>query len=455
VAVFGGQIIWFGFESADVAADVPIADHTIGYSTFSMVLIVLWTFALGYFATRDVKIVGTGSEEYRRIANATIRLFGLVAITMFLLKWELGRGYFLTALPLGCLLLLASRWSWRQWLCRKRKAGLFVHRALLVGDRTKSEHVMQSMLRDPFAGLVPVGAITMHGSRDPDLAPGVPVLGKFSDVVAIAGHTRADTVIITGADDLGPKQMRRLGWALEDQDISLIVAPALTDVAGPRIHARPVAGLPLIHVDYPRFEGRTRVSKRLFDIAVATMLIVLSSPIMVSVAIAVKTTSRGSVFYRQQRVGLKGKPFGMLKFRSMVHGADDQLKSLLDEQGSSDKPLFKINNDPRITAVGKIIRRYSLDELPQFFNVLGGSMSLVGPRPQVPAEVALYDDFAHRRLLMKPGITGIWQVSGRSNLSWDDSIRLDLYYVENWSFTGDIVILYRTIRAVLLADGSV
>ena len=185
------------------------------------------------------------------------------------------------------------------------------------------------------------------------------------------------------------------------------------------------------------------------------MLIALGSPIMLAVAIAVKMSSPGPIFYWQERIGLRGQPFHMFKFRSMVQGADDQLQSLLDAQGTADRPLFKVINDPRITPVGRFIRRYSLDELPQFFNVLRGEMSLVGPRPQRESEVALYDAVAHRRLFMKPGISGLWQVSGRSDLDWDDAIRLDLYYVENWSMAGDVAILWRTISTVVAARGAV
>jgi len=237
--------------------------------------------------------------------------------------------------------------------------------------------------------------------------------------------------------------------------VELIVAPALTDVAGPRIHSRPVAGLPLIHVEYPTLEGPKRFTKRLFDIAGSSLIILIALVPLIVVAIAIKVTSPGDLIYKQERIGRGGRPFGMLKFRSMVADADDQLESLLDAQGTSDTPLFKVINDPRITPIGKFIRKYSIDEFPQLFNVLVGQMSLVGPRPQRAAEVALYDDAAHRRLIMKPGMSGLWQVSGRSDLSWEDAIRLDLYYVENWSMTADVMILFRTVRAVARPVGAV
>jgi exopolysaccharide biosynthesis polyprenyl glycosylphosphotransferase len=227
------------------------------------------------------------------------------------------------------------------------------------------------------------------------------------------------------------------------------VAPSLTDIGGPRIHTRPVAGLPLIHVETPRYAGSKLFTKRLFDILGSGALITALSPVLIVLAIMVKVTSPGPVLYKQERVGLNGDHFHMLKFRSMRVNADAELQSLLAAQGSSDKPLFKVQNDPRITSIGRLLRKHSLDEFPQLFNVFLGSMSLVGPRPQRDGEVALYDDAARRRLLLKPGMSGLWQVGGRSSLGWEDAIRLDLYYVENWSITGDIVILWRTIRAVL------
>ena len=235
----------------------------------------------------------------------------------------------------------------------------------------------------------------------------------------------------------------------------LVLTPNLTDIAGPRIHARPVAGLPLIHVETPRYEGTDRVVKRGFDILFSVLLLVVLFVPLGIVAIIVAVTSPGGVFYAHERVGRGGEPFKMLKFRSMTADADARLAGLLKDQGTSDKPLFKVQNDPRITRIGGFLRRYSIDEIPQLVNVLRGEMSLVGPRPQVAGEVALYDNAARRRLIVKPGMTGLWQVSGRSNLSWEESVRLDLYYVENWSLTSDLAILARTVRAVIRSEGAI
>ncbi|MFE5672279.1 sugar transferase [Agromyces sp. NPDC056523] len=456
IAVLGSQWVRFGGRGA--ALDTYGAgerDFAVTYTAVSIALIVAWMLALKLLATRDPRIVGSGSLEYKRIADASFRTFGLLAIIAFLTQSAIGRGYLLIAFPIGLVLLLFGRWVWRQWLNRQRERGAFSHRALLVGERTKAEHVALQMARHAEVGISIIGAVTDHGSVDRDLGDGIPVVGALADVLAAIEETGVDTIVYTGSDEVDPQQLRELGWELEERSVSLIVAPALTDVAGPRLHARPVAGLPLIHVEYPSFDGGKATTKRAFDVIGSLVLIVLFAPIMLAVAAAVKATSTGAVFYSQERIGLRGEPFRMLKFRSMVSGADDQLKSLLDAQGTSDRPLFKVNDDPRITSVGRFIRRYSLDELPQFFNVLRGDMSLVGPRPQRPAEVALYEDYAHRRLFMKPGITGLWQVSGRSDLAWDDAIRLDLYYVENWSMMADLVILWRTVRAVVEPTGAV
>ncbi|TFD91848.1 sugar transferase [Cryobacterium lactosi] len=453
-AVFGSQFIWFGLETVELEAPQPFSLGA-SYTAVSLVLVVAWMIMLDVFATRDHKVIGSGTLEYKRVADATIRLFGVFAIVAYLFQIEVARGYFLLALPLGMFLLIGSRWRWRKWLRKRQARGFYLSRALLLGERLKSAHVAATITRSPGSGLLLVGALTQEGTVGKGPVRGVPVVGDYGDLMVAVDETNADTVILTGADEISPEDMRRVGWELEARDVELIVAPALTDIAGPRIHSRPVAGLPLIHVSYPQFEGAKRVTKRTFDILGSALLILLSSPGLIWVAIAVKRSSPGNIVYRQDRIGRHGATFGMYKFRSMVQDADDQLESLLDAQGTSDTPLFKVTNDPRITPVGKILRKYSIDELPQLFNVLFGEMSLVGPRPQRAAEVALYDDAAHRRLIMKPGMSGLWQVSGRSNLSWEDSIRLDLYYVENWSLTADILILWRTVRAVVTPDGAV
>jgi len=443
-------LLWFGVDGANLAFSRSTV--AVGYTIVSIVLVLSWMISLELSATRNHRVIGSGSLEYKRVTDATFSLFGIFAIAAYLGKIELARGYLLTALPIGLFVLLLSRWLWRQWLHKKRRAGLFASSVLLVGSRTKVEHVARTIQLERSAGLVVIAALVSQGQVGDEVA-GVPVLGDLAGILSALDESGADTIVLTDSDELPHMAVRELSWELEPRGVNLIVVPALTDVAGPRIHARPVSGLPLIHVEFPRFEGSKHVAKRAFDFLSASFALVILSPVFLVIGIAVRFDSAGPALFRQQRVGLNGKPFKMLKFRSMSSDAEAQLASLLDKS-EGNGVLFKLKSDPRVTRVGKFLRNHSLDELPQFINVVRGDMSLVGPRPPLESEVEKYDNAMRRRLLVKPGVTGLWQVSGRSNLSWDDSVRLDLYYVENWSLTGDLIILYRTVKAVLRPHGA-
>lgn len=449
--VYGTQIVWLGFNDVPVSTDNFLGFSNVSYWLFSATLIILWTWSLGLVDSRSHRVIGTGTTEYVRVTRASFSLFGAIAIVAFLTKIDVARGYLLISLPIGVIVLVYSRWLWRQWLVSNRRVGMYSARALLVGSETAIANIARELQRAAGAGYTVVGACTPTG-KVADTIPGteIPVMGSVSAIQGAIVATGADTVIVASSGDLPPGGVKQISWTLEAGRQHLVLAPNITDIAGPRIHTRPVSGLPLIHVETPRFSAGQRFSKRLTDILGSLVLIALASPLLLAVTIAVKATSPGGLLFKQERIGLKGKPFYMLKFRSMRVGADKELKALLEAQGTSEQPLFKVTDDPRITRVGKYLRKYSLDELPQFFNVLGGSMSLVGPRPQIAAEVALYSDTARRRLLARPGITGLWQVSGRSTMSWEDTVRLDLYYVENWSLLGDIGILLKTFKAVLM-----
>lgn len=452
---FGVQIAWLGFDTRDVAFRGDYFQLAFSYTGLSVVLILLWMALLGLTGTRSHRIIGSGPDEYKLIVTATFRLFGLVAIVAYLFRLDVARGYILIAFPFGIAVLMFSRWIWRQWLRSERRNGRYVSRVLLVGSQVTATHLARELGRQTEAGFAVVGACLPTGAMGGFL-PGttVPVSGNMGSVLEAIEATGADTVAVTSAEELTPQGIRELSWSLEAGRYHLIVAPSLTDIGGPRIHTRPVAGLPLIHVETPRYSGLKHIGKRLLDIGGSLLLLIVASLLLVTVAIVIKATSPGPILYRQERVGLNGKHFNMLKFRSMAVDADAQLHALLESQGTSTRPLFKVQNDPRITPVGAFLRKYSVDELPQLLNVLRGDMSLVGPRPQRDGEVELYDSAAHRRLLLKPGMSGLWQVSGRSSLSWEDSIRLDLYYVENWSIAGDIIILWRTLRAVISPGGE-
>lgn len=446
--VFGTQIAWLGLD-ADLNTRNNLRLGDFSYWVFSFLLVILWLSVLALNDTRNYRVIGTGSTEYKRIFDASFALFGGIAILAFLLRIDVARGFLLLSLPLGVLLLFVERWLWRHWLASQRASGAYSARVLLVGSHCTIAQVANELRRSPSAGYFVVGACGPTGVIG-DMIPGtaIPIMGSVSAIDRAIAETGADTVVITSTDDLPSNKVKEISWGLEAGRQHLVLAPNIVDIAGPRIHTRPVAGLPLIHVETPRFTRGERALKRTFDLVAASAALIVFSPVLVGVALAVKLTSQGPVLYRQERIGLNGKPFRMLKFRSMRVGADAELASLLREQGTSTQPLFKVTNDPRITPTGRFIRKHSLDEFPQLFNVLGGSMSIVGPRPQIAAEVALYSDTARRRLLARPGITGLWQVSGRSSLSWDEAVRLDIYYVENWSLIGDVSILLKTIRAV-------
>jgi exopolysaccharide biosynthesis polyprenyl glycosylphosphotransferase len=454
-AVFGSWIVNFQLSGVELAAPawVPVS---ISYVVVSTVLLLIWLAALAAVGSRGHRMIGTGTAEYKAIIQSAAIVLITIALATFLFQVQFSRPYILVAIPAGLVGLCASRWLWRSWLAAQRSRGRYSSRVLLVGSVATASQIAADLAAAPSAGYWVVGAVVSTGDLG-DRLPGttVPILGRVDSLGAALEYAQADTVLVVGGHNLSPKRMRQLSWSLEPGRQHLVMAPSLTDVAGPRIHSRPVAGLPLIHVETPRYEGLNRFAKRLFDVAVSGLLLLLGSVPLIIVALTVALTSPGGVFFSHERVGKNGQTFRMLKFRSMSAGADSQLADLLKAQGKSETPLFKITNDPRITKIGGFIRRYSIDEVPQLINVLRGDMSLVGPRPQVAKEVALYDNAAARRLFVKPGMTGLWQVSGRSNLGWDESVRLDLYYVENWSLLADFVILARTARAVLASDGAV
>ncbi|WP_144659242.1 sugar transferase [Paenarthrobacter nicotinovorans] len=452
-AVVGAYVIRFGFEP-----DFVISGQEPNYLWVSVALAAVWWFMLGAWNSRQSRVLGAGPDEYKRVAAASLWLFGLVAIISYSLRIETARGYVGIALPVGLAGLLLARWLLRQHLNVARQKGRSMSRLLLLGGPSAVAHLASSLHRAKHSGYLPVAAYTpgVAGTATIDDDSGLPVLGHRADtesVLAAIEKCKADAVAVSAGVQLHPQTIRHLGWELAARNVGLIMAPALTDIAGPRIHTQQVAGLPLIHVTTPTLEGGQRVAKRLFDIFVSGLLILLSAPLMLVIAILVKLDSRGPVLFLQDRVGIEGKPFQMIKFRSMVADAEARLAGL-QEQNEGSGLLFKIREDPRVTNIGRVLRRYSLDELPQLFNIFVGSMSLVGPRPPLPREVEAYEHDVRRRLLVKPGLTGLWQVSGRSNLSWQDSVRLDLYYVENWSLAGDLVIILRTVRAVFHSTGA-
>ena len=414
-----------------------------------------WLLALAVGHTRDPRVLGVGASEYKRVATASAFAFGMLAILFLLLRIDFAQEYFALALPIGLAALVLERRLWRKWLLRQRAFGHYLTRAIVVGRRDDVEYVVAQIAGSSGAAYRVVGA-AVDDAPGGELTVGerrIPVVARRDGVATAAASVNADAVIVAGQPDEGGEFVRQLGWDLEGTAAELVLSSRLTDVAGPRIHFRPVDGLPLIHVETPTFEGGKHILKRSVDIVLSAVAIIVLMPLMLVIAVLLKHDSPGPILFRQRRCSRNGETFQMLKFRSMVESAEDDLGSLLDRNEASGL-LFKLRNDPRVTRVGRTLRKYSLDELPQLWNVLVGDMSIVGPRPPLVSEVACYEGSVHRRLFIKPGLTGLWQISGRSDLSWEESVRLDLYYVENWSLTGDLMIMWRTAKSILNPKGA-
>jgi len=430
----------------------------------AIALMAAWYVALIIADAWDVKLMGAGPSEYARVWNATFGVFGLLAIAAYLTRWDLARSFVAIALPLGLVLLGLSRWLMRLQLLRERENGQSMSSALMISSAATAEHLIKELAKAPVSGLRVVALCTPGSSPEQDSGTNRPRgetqedghirfqahLHSLDDVVPFIAEHELDAVIVSGSDELNPQVVKRLAWALEPYHVDLVLAPELTDVSGRRTVTRHVAGLSLLHVDEPGYTSSQQRLKRVFDFFGSVLLIAIFSVPLVVTALLVKLTSSGPILFRQNRIGECGKSFRILKFRSMYTGAEKERDNLDDRVGLYVKPI----SDPRITPFGKFIRRFSIDELPQLFNVLFGSMSLVGPRPFIPEESRLFSDGLERRVYVKPGMTGLWQVSGRSNLSEEESMALDLYYVENWSMTEDIVILAKTAKAVLGRDGA-
>jgi len=436
-----------------MAAQVRFGSNvTSMYLALSLALPLLWVAALWLAGAYDVRFIGTGSDEYRKVLNAGVSLTAAVAIFSYAVNLELSRGYVVIALPSITVLDLLARLTLRKRLHRRRLSGKCMHSVVAVGHELAVADLVTELGRDRYHGLTVVGACVVRPGECDEVV-GVPVYGGLDDVTAAVKAFDADTVAVTACPEMNSVRLRSLAWELEKTGTDLCVSPALLDVAGPRTTIRPTAGLTLLHVDHPQLAGFRLLLKGLFDRCAAAAALIMLAPLMAILAASVWMHDRGPALFTQLRVGKDGRSFRIYKFRTMVVDAE-QRKTQLLPGNDLDGVLFKLRTDPRITVVGAHLRRWSVDELPQLFNVFLGHMSLVGPRPALPDEAEKYADHVRRRLVVKPGITGLWQVSGRSDLSWEESVRLDLRYVENWSFALDLQILWKTISVLIRGSGA-
>lgn len=435
------------------ALAVRFGSHiALSYALFSVAFPVLWAIAMTLSGGYDDRFIGTGSDEYRKVLNAGVSLTAGLAIFSYAINNELSRIFLVTAMPGVTVLNLAARLGLRKWLHRMRDAGKYMLSVVAVGHESGVADLIRELGRDRYHGMQVAAVCLADPARRREVA-GVPVLGGLDDVAGAVRRCAADAVAVTACPEIDAVNLRGLAWELEKTGTDLCVAPSLLDVAGPRTTVRPTAGLTLLHVDHPQLSGARQAVKSLFDRIMAGLALMLLSPLFLTLAVAIRLHDRGPAFFIQTRVGKDGHTFRLFKFRTMVVNAEQRLAQL-QASNDLDGVLFKIRRDPRVTPIGTRLRKWSMDELPQLINILLGDMSLVGPRPALPAEADKYADHVRRRLVVKPGLTGLWQVNGRSDLSWEESVRLDLRYVENWSFALDLQILWKTISVIIRGSGA-
>ena len=456
-----------------VAAAVPasISDTLSGqhYTVLiiSLVGLIVWPTAIALCRGYRRNRIGVGFDEPGAVMRAGMAVVVACALPTGFMAVPSGaldpNGVALTiyailklvaiGTPFAVLLSLVVRFLARRVLHQLQRRGRSLRHVVVVGSFTAAQQLSERIRREPNAGMKVIGICLPSAELPRPVVAEVPVLGSLSQVSAVVRAKGCDAVAVTSDDATRYNYLRELAWSLEGCGVELLVDPGLVEVAGPRMHIRPLMGFPLLHVEEPHFTGWRRVVKRMSDLVLTSVGLLIILPVMLGIAAAIKIQDRGPVIFRQARIGREGKPFTMLKFRSMVVDAEDRkLELMANNEGKGG--LFKLSHDPRVTRLGRFLRDFSLDELPQLFNVLAGSMSLVGPRPHLASELAQMPTEASRRSLVTPGLTGLWQVSGRSDLEGVDAIRLDLRYVENWSLSLDLQILWKTISAVLARRGA-
>ena len=419
-----------------------LTNYEIRNIILALLVLVSWLFFLWLNGSRDTNILGFGADEYKKLTNATLLSFTSVAFISYIFKLEISRLFVLSVFPFGLLVLFIVRRILRRRLLRARNEGRYLSRVLLLHSGL-TDPVEQRLAIAQHAGFNVVYKIITADNFNFDV----------KEIVSTAMSNNCDQIMVGQSAVISAAELRKLGWALEQTNIDLIVAPAVTEIAGPRLKVSNVEGLPLLHLEQPTFNGASIVTKRVLDLTLSVVGLIVILPFLLIVALVIKFYDQGSILYIQKRIGQNNKEFEVYKFRTMYEGSHEQRAKIMANI-KKDPRLAKDPQDPRVTKPGLFLRRWSIDEIPQIINVLKGEMSLVGPRPPLAEEVNQYEKSETRRLLVKPGLTGLWQVSGRSELDWEDAVRLDLYYVENWSLTLDILIIIRTAAAVWRGEGA-
>lgn len=430
---------------------------------------LIWVLSLTFAGTYHRHVMAEGYELYAKIINASLLTIITYCSLAFIFNLSLPRTALIVAPIIAFFLEVIARWQMRQWQHRSRQKGACKYKTVVVGSSDGINCALRTMRAYSNWGYSPIAVCPIEAddnekdayvvtSFEPD--PSIEGADKLKVIPFNAAFPRmceslgAQEVYVADVLSRDSEMLHGISLAVESLGMELALAVSLADVSGHRLYLRNTAEQLVLLASLPQYTNTTYVIKRLLDIVGSAFALLISSPLMLGTAIAIKLDDGGPIFFSQQRIGLHGKPFTMYKFRSMVTNAEELKKKLAEENGQTDRFIFKMKDDPRITKVGRFIRKTSLDEFPQFFNVLKGDMSLVGPRPALPEEVARYGSLYSTRLLVKPGITGPWQVSGRSDLSQEQSEYLDVSYIENWSIAGDLAILAKTVLVVFRGTGS-
>jgi len=444
----------FGSLTAPVAFESP--ELHISFWQLALVVVLLWVSLLALTGLYDLDRVTWGLSETGRIARALSMGVVVLILATFIARLPgLSRAWTLLAWVLSIAMVLTARAILAIVVAVVHRRGRFMRGVLVVGSNAESADIIRILRQNPEAGLVPIGCLASSQAEKLGLdfcSGDIPVLGTAREVAEMVQATDADCVVIASSA-FDHDVLARIIAELRAVDVDVHISSGLFEVLTSRVVVNEIAGVPLITVKGISLSRGNLLVKRVFDLTVAGLIVLLGLPIWATIAALIKLTSPGPVFYGQTRVGRAGERFEMLKFRSMYVDADARLAELTAVNEASG-PLFKMKDDPRVTSIGKWLRKFSFDEFPQLINVLKGEMSLVGPRPPLPREVELYSVKDWRRLEVVPGMTGLWQVSGRSSLTFDEMVALDLFYIENWSVALDVTLMFRTVPAVLFARGA-
>jgi len=443
-------------ENTDNIYDEGLLDLTVSPQFVGLGIGFSWLLMLTLFRSRDPKIVGSDNVEYQRVLNSGIVVLGLLALATMYFKVDVSRVYVTEVIAIGIMALLIARRSGRAWLNKHRKAGNYTRRVAIYGPIEEIELELQKYAAHKDSEFEPYltiedkgGLVVKHIGSEQTISTDI------SHLAEVLAAENIELLQVVGSGPSSAKRHRTLQWALDGSEINFVVSPAITGISSSRLTTRVVAGSPLIKISPAQFTGAQYLMKSIFDFVFSLLALIVATPVMFVTAMAIKLTDGGPVFFSQTRIGLNGQEFQILKFRSMKVGAEKEFDQLAAAAGyETNSVQFKLKDDPRITEVGKFIRKTSIDEIPQFLNVLKGEMSVVGPRPHVQKEVDNYDELAARRLFVKPGVTGPWQVGGRSELTWEESVFLDVMYVETWSVGSDLIYIFKTLEMIFTRRGA-